>query len=301
MQTPLDGLLLVDKPTGPTSHDVVDRIRRCLGQRRVGHAGTLDPMASGLLPLMLGRATRLLRFLPHSPKCYRGTLQLGLVTDTDDATGRTLAEHSGAWPATAAVLHAAKGLLGRSRQVPPAFSARKVGGRRLYELARRGERTEAPAAEIEVFRFDLVPGDRPDSYEFTAEVSRGTYIRGLVRDLGADLGCGGSLASLVRTRIGPLELADAMRLPEEKGAPEDPAVRRRLAGAVVPLERIPLEAATVRLTDADQALRFTQGGFLDRVQETPPGRPVRVLAGSGALLGIGEVSEGMLRPRVVLG
>ena len=130
MEAPVDGLLLVNKPPGPTSHDVVGRIRRCLGQKRVGHAGTLDPMASGLLPLMLGRATRLLRFLPHSPKCYRGTIRLGRTTDTDDVTGRVVAEHPGALPEATAVAESARSLLGRSMQVPPAYSARRVRGKR---------------------------------------------------------------------------------------------------------------------------------------------------------------------------
>jgi len=297
MDAPVDGLLLVNKPQGPTSHDVVGRIRRCLRQKRVGHAGTLDPMASGLLPLMLGRATRLLRFLPHSPKCYRGTLQLGRATDTDDVTGRTLAEHSGALPERSAVLAAAGRLLGRSMQIPPAYSARKVGGKRLYELARRGETVEAPAKEIEVFSLDLLPGEQPGLFGFTTEVSPGTYIRGLARDLGATLGCGGVLASLERTRIGPLELSGAVPMPE----PDDPAVRERLLESVLPLERIPLEAETLQLSEVEQAQIFTRGGFLDWEQPTPPARPVRVLAPSGNLLGVAEVRERLLRPRVVLG
>jgi tRNA pseudouridine55 synthase len=297
MEPPVDGLLLVNKPQGPTSHDVVGRIRRCLGQKRVGHAGTLDPMASGLLPLMLGRATRLLRFLPHSPKCYRGTLQLGRTTDTDDVTGRTLAEHADALPESSAVLAAAGKLLGRSMQIPPAYSARKVGGKRLYELARRGETAEAPAKEIEVFSLDLLPGEQSGSFGFTVEVSPGTYIRGLARDLGATLGCGGVLASLERTRIGPLELSGAVPMPE----PDDPAVRELLLESVLPLEQIPLEAETLHLAEADQAQRFKQGGFLDWEQPAPPARPVRVLAPSGELLGVGEVQEQLLRPRVVLG
>lgn len=297
MEAPVDGLLLVNKPQGPTSHDVVGRIRRCLRQKRVGHAGTLDPMASGLLPLMLGRATRLLRYLPHSPKLYRGTIQLGLATDTDDVTGRTIAEHAGVLPETAAVLEAAGALVGRSMQVPPAYSARRVGGKRLYELARRGESVEAPATEIEVFSLDLTPGERPGLYAFTTGVSPGTYIRGLARDLGATLGCGGVLASLERTRIGPLEISGAVPMPDEDGT----AVREGLLASVLSLEQIPLEAETLKLTEADLALRFTQGGFLDWEQSAEPGRPVRVLAPSGDLLGVGEVRERILRPRVVLG
>ena len=166
-----DGLLLVDKPTGPTSHDIVHRVRRASGVRRVGHAGTLDPLASGLLPLVLGRATRLVRFLPHSPKTYTGRLQLGRTTNTDDVTGEILSDHEGALPGAEQVLAAARKLEGRQFQIPPAFSARRVEGRRLYELARKGQAVEARPTEIVVTRFTLSPTDSPETYEFTAEVS----------------------------------------------------------------------------------------------------------------------------------
>ena len=130
-----EGLLLIDKPSGPTSHDIVVAVRRASGQSRIGHAGTLDPLASGLLPLVLGHATRLVRFLPHSPKSYTGTFRLGLRTDSDDVTGRTLDRHAGPLPEPHAVVEAAGALIGRQQQVPPRVSARKVGGQRLYRLA----------------------------------------------------------------------------------------------------------------------------------------------------------------------
>ncbi len=175
-----EGMLLVDKPEGPTSHDVVLQVRRLTGQRRIGHAGTLDPMASGLLPLLLGRATRLLRFLPHSPKTYVGELRLGLRTDTDDITGAVV-ERTDRLPAESRVHATAKELEGPGRQVPPAFSARKLGGRRMYDLARRGVEVQAPATDIEVHGFALTATREKDTYRFSAEVSVGTYVRGLRR------------------------------------------------------------------------------------------------------------------------
>ena len=141
-----EGLLLVDKSAGLTSHDVVSRVRRGCQLRRVGHAGTLDPMATGLLPLVLGRATRLVRFLPHSPKEYTGSLRLGVTTNTDDRTGRVLTRHRGPLPEADRVVAAARVLEGTHAQVPPDVSARHIGGRRMYELAREGAKIEAPAA-----------------------------------------------------------------------------------------------------------------------------------------------------------
>jgi tRNA pseudouridine55 synthase len=290
-----DGLVLVDKPSGPTSHDIVARVRRGSGVRRVGHAGTLDPMASGLLPLVIGRATRLVRFLPDSPKTYRGRLRLGRTTTTDDETGEIVTEHEGALPSPEQVLAAARALEGRQSQLPPAYSARRVGGRRLYELARRGVKVEASPTEVEIHRFELTPTDREDLYAFTAEVSTGTYIRALARDLGRALGCGGSLVSLVRTLVGPLRLADARPWPDE--GPD----RSWLLDALVPLDSMPLTPPPVHLAGPDEARRFAQGAAarLAGVERAGAGL-VRVLHPGGALLGIGERRDEMVHPRVVL-
>jgi len=289
----LDGLLLIDKPSGPTSHDVVQRIRRASGLRRVGHAGTLDPAARGLLPLVLGRATRLVRFLPASPKTYLGTLRLGRATATDDETGEVVAEHTGPLPPARQVAEAARAFLGRQLQVPPAYSARRVAGQRLYRLARRGVVTEAPPTEIEVMRFDLRGTDDPAVYAFTAEVSGGTYIRGLARDLGRNLGCGGTLASLVRTRIGPLDIAQARVLPE---APDRPWVEDALIG----LDQMPLTPPPVRLDTFESTRRFRLGAAVLPAGSAPAADLLRVLAPDGTLLGIAEPRAGELHPKVVL-
>jgi tRNA pseudouridine55 synthase len=290
-----DGLLLVNKPSGPTSHDIVDGVRRATGLRRVGHAGTLDPLASGLLPLVLGRATRLVRFLPDAPKTYVGTFRLGRTTDTDDRAGEITSEHTGPLPAPEQVEAAARELERRRLQLPPAYSARRVKGRRLYELARKGVPVDAAPAEVRVTRFEPSRTAEPGTYEFLAEVSAGTYIRGLVRDLGRDLGCGGVLESLIRTIIGPLRLEDAL-----PWTPQAPPEKARVLQALIPVERMPLAPPPLALVDAAAAHRFTRGGSLAPPEEAPDSGLVRVLAAEGVLLGIGEIRDGRLRPRVVI-
>ena len=230
-----DGILLVDKPTGITSHDVVDRARRALNVRRVGHAGTLDPMASGLLVLGVGRATRLLRFLGDLDKTYEGTGRLGQETDTLDADG-TVVRTADVRVSQDEVRAALAGLVGEIDQRPPAFSAVKVGGRKLYEAARRGEVVEAPSRTVRVRSFDLQGFDGRD-FEFRAVVSGGTYVRSLVAEVGARVGCGAHLIRLVRTAIGAFALAEARPL-DDLGPPLPPerAVAHLPAYAVGPEE-----------------------------------------------------------------
>ncbi len=288
-----EGLLLVAKRVGPTSHDVVQLVRRASGCRRVGHAGTLDPAASGLLPLVLGRATRLVRFLPDAPKTYRGRLRLGVTTTTDDATGEVLSEHRGPLPAPERVLATARSLEGRVEQVPPLYSARHVAGQRLYALARKGVGVKPAPAVVEVERFELAPAG-PDLFEFTAVVSAGTYIRALARDLGRALECGGTLVSLVRTGIGPLRLDDARELPE--GGPD----LQWVLDGMIRLEHMPLVPPPLRLDRTDEAGRFCSGAKI-RLEAAPSENgPVRVLDGESRLLGIGEANGGLLHPRVVI-
>jgi tRNA pseudouridine55 synthase len=290
-----EGLLLVDKPQGPTSHDIVDRVRKATGQRRVGHAGTLDPMATGLLPLVLGRATRLVRFLPHAPKEYRGSLRLGLTTSTDDVTGEVLTRPESPLPAAGQVREAAAAFLGRSMQVPPVVSARKVGGERMYRLARKGVEVSAKPAQVEILRFELAATERGDTYDFVAEVSAGTYVRSLARDLGAALGCGATLAALRRTAIGPLRPDPELALD-----PSGPADVARLAAALIPLDRIPLQPPAARLTDETTASRFLHGGAVALPPSLTTEGPAAVYGPDGGLLGVAEARGGRLLPRVVL-
>ncbi|HEX6736872.1 MAG TPA: tRNA pseudouridine(55) synthase TruB, partial [Vicinamibacteria bacterium] len=194
----MNGVLVVDKPPGPTSHDVVDRVRRALGQRRAGHTGTLDPFASGVLPVCLGKATRLVRFLSEGEKHYRAQVRLGFATTTDDRLGQPLGAPRQVQVAEADLRRALQGLTGELRQVPPAYSARRVAGRRLYALARAGVEVEREAAPCTVHALELVSfaGER---LELEVRCSPGTYVRALARDLGEALGVGGHLEELRRT------------------------------------------------------------------------------------------------------
>ncbi len=204
------GVLLVDKPEGPTSHDVVARTRLALATRRVGHTGTLDPFASGLLMLCIGRATRLVEYFHPLPKCYEASLVLGRETATDDLTGEVEVE-SDAWRRLdiSEIAAAAAARVGSQLQVPPLYSARKVEGRRAHRLARAGETFELEPSEVTVHSIE-VTGWQPPAVSLVARVSTGTYIRALARDLGRDLGCGAHLSALRRTAIGPFEVGQAV-------------------------------------------------------------------------------------------
>jgi len=210
------GLLLIDKPRGITSHDAVDRIRRVFGTRKVGHSGTLDPMATGLLLVGLGRATRLLRFLGDLPKTYDGTGLLGVETSTLDADGEVVRE-SAVDVTEAALREVMARLVGEIEQTPPAYSAVKVGGEKLYRAARRGEALEAPPRQVRVDAFDLLRFE-PPAFDFRVECSAGTYVRTLVADVGTLVGSGAHLTALRRTAIGPY-LASAARSPDDPGDP----------------------------------------------------------------------------------
>lgn len=278
--------MLVDKPTGPTSHDVVDVARRVYGTRRAGHAGTLDPFASGLLIVLVGRATRLSQYLVGLPKRYTGAIALGVDTDTADPTGE-IVRRDGRWRSvTDAEVHAAmRGLTGRMRQQPPAHSARKVDGERAYRRARRGEPVELEAREIEVREFTL-RGREADRVEFSADVSSGTYVRALARDLGRALGCGAHLAELRRTRVGSFSVDEAVAL-------------ETLAREPQPL-RPPREAvehlAAVQL-NAEHRVLVVHGRPVPAAAAVDD--LIALVAGE-ELVAIAERDGDLLRPRVVL-
>ena len=291
-----DGLLKIDKPSGPTSHDIVARIRAATGTRRVGHTGTLDPDATGLLLLVLGRATRLARFVPDSPKTYRGVLVLGITTTTDDLSGDVLQRHQGPLPHSDVVRAAAALRLGRQLQVPPAFSARQVGGTRLYRAARRGIRLEAKATEVDVARFEIQATDTPDRFAYEMVVSAGTYVRAVVRDLGTALDCGATVATLRRTAIGPLHVDDALCLPVDVAA-LCASARLRL----IPIDAMPLDLPSIALPTAVDAIRFAAGGVVTvAATDVQDSSLAAVRDHQGRLLGVGEWSHETLRPRMVV-
>jgi tRNA pseudouridine55 synthase len=209
-----DGLIVVDKPTDWTSHDVVARCRKVFGQKRVGHSGTLDPGATGVLLVGLGRVTRLLRFLTDLPKSYVGEVVLGVETSTLDADGEVVATHAMGDLDLDAARGAAAALTGEILQVPPMVSAVKVGGRRLHALARQGEEVERAPRRVTVHRFDVAPGPEAGVLALEVECSSGTYVRSLAADLGRALGGGAHLRGLRRTAIGSFSLADTVALDE---------------------------------------------------------------------------------------
>ena len=278
-----DGLLLVDKPTGITSHDAVDHVRRALGVRKVGHAGTLDPMATGLLLMCVGRATRLMRFLGDLPKEYEGTAVLGVETDTLDADGAVVRENAEAAAAvTEDDLRAALAeLVGEIEQTPPAYSAVKVQGEPLYRSARRGEARAAPARTVRVDAFDLTSFG-PPAFTFHVRCSGGTYVRSLVRDAGAALGCGAHLSRLRRTAIGRFRAEDG-RPPDDPGTPLD---------SVAAVEHLP----SVEL-NADEANAASHGRILG-----PAGvdGPYRVYGPDGTLVGIYQDDGPKAVPELIL-
>jgi len=292
----LDGLLAIDKPAGPTSHDLVAQVRAGTGVRRVGHTGTLDPPATGLLLLLLGQATRLARFVPSAPKTYEGVLELGVVTTSDDLAGEVVRRHDGPLPGAAEVRAAAASRLGRQLQVPPAFSARHVEGQRLYRAARRGVVLDAPPAEVVIERFHLAPTETEHLWAYELVVSTGTYVRAAVRDLGEALGCGAAVASLRRTAIGPFRVEAAMTLPAERSG-----LRAAAEGRVISIDNLPLDLPSVALASPAEAVGFGSGRAI-AISEPPPGDAplVAVRDARGRLLGVGLVADGTIRPRVVL-
>jgi tRNA pseudouridine55 synthase len=209
MGPPRHGVLVVDKPAGPTSHDIVDRVRRALGERRVGHTGTLDPFATGVLVVCVGKATRLARFLAEGEKVYRATVRLGFATTTDDLMGAPLSAPCPVKVDRAALDAAVEALTGNLNQVPPAYSAKRVLGRRLYELAREGAVVARPPALVRVSALEVV-AVRDDEIDVLVRCSPGTYVRALARDLGESLGVGGHLVSLRRLVSGGFTPEDAV-------------------------------------------------------------------------------------------
>jgi tRNA pseudouridine55 synthase len=290
----VDGVLVVDKPAGPTSHDLVDRVRRALGTRRVGHTGTLDPFATGVLPICVGRATRLARFLSGGEKEYLGTVRLGFATTTDDLTGEPLGAPV-AFEATAGELSAAvASLVGSFDQVPPAFSARHVAGRRLYELARRGEAVPRAASRVTVHALELV-SRTADTVQLLVRCSPGTYVRALARDLGERLGTGAHLTALRRTRSGAFALSQAVPGDDLSGA----------AGKLMPMAALLLHLPAVTVGEEGRRL-LGHGRELgpEVVVEGFPEGPVervRVLDARGELLalavprGFGPEAPGLAR------
>ena len=277
--------MLVDKPEGPTSHDVVARARRLFRTRAVGHTGTLDPFATGLLILVFGGATRLARWAERHPKSYRAVIRLGQRTDTDDRTGVTIAERTpAAWPPRSAVEDALAALRGAQLQRPPAFSARKVEGERSHRRARRGERPEPAATPVVVLTLELVEY-RPPLVTVDAVVSAGTYIRSLARDLGELLEVGGHSEALRRIRVGPWSVDEAEPLADLTG-------REPLLPPLALLSGLPVVPVTPEEMPAVRVGR--------EIARPGPTEGEAALVESGRLVAVGRASPQGWHPAVVL-
>jgi tRNA pseudouridine55 synthase len=288
------GFLVVDKPRGLTSHDVVDEARRWLGTRRVGHLGTLDPLATGVLPLAVRDATKLVPFLDPGPKTYAGRIRLGEETDTLDAEGRVVRTHRGPLPNESEVRAALARFVGEIEQIPPMFSAAKHGGVPLHKRARAGERVERAPKRVRIDRLDVRKVVPPD-VEFELDCSPGTYVRALASDLGRALGCGAHLAELRRTRSGVFTIEQAASL--ERLAAE--AARGAIEARLIPPVNA-LAFGVVRL-DAEEARRVAHGGELAAAGPVHAGERLCALGPGGELLAILEVRPGRrLRPLRVL-
>ena len=294
----MDGILIVAKAPGPTSHDIVALVRRLAATRRVGHGGTLDPFASGVLPLFLGRATRIAEYHLGDRKAYRATVCFGATSTTDDLEGE-LTPVPGPAPSREAVELALPALRGSIVQTPPAFSAVKVAGRRAYALARAGERPELTPRKVEIDRLDVVSwnGDDPDRpiAELEIDCSAGTYIRALARDLGAALGSGAYLGALTRTASGPFRLEDAVALAEIRNVAADgPAGLRALLRPIdFGLERFPV----VEVPESDVS-SIARGQLVRPPGPLPDGDDTRfrLTDPAGRLIAVAVVRNGRLAP-----
>ncbi|HVZ86236.1 MAG TPA: tRNA pseudouridine(55) synthase TruB [Polyangia bacterium] len=280
----MNGVLVVDKPVGPTSFDVVARVRRAARVKRVGHGGTLDPLASGVLPVCVGEATKLAPFLLDAEKAYEFTVRFGVETDTDDAGGRVTATADASGLDAAAVEAALGTFRGPISQVPPAYAAIKREGRALYDYARAGETIEVAPRAVTIFALELVDFGGPEQVALRVHCSKGTYVRALARDLGRALGTGGSVTALRRTRSGPFTLDRARPLDQvlaalAAGAGDLQIVS--LADALVHLPAVTTDEALARRLRAGQRVAWSA------LTDTPPGR-VRVLDPAGELIAVAE-------------
>ncbi len=280
----MNGVLIIDKPGGMTSHDVVQRIRKLLKTSKVGHLGTLDPMATGVLPLCIGKATRMGQFFASSPKEYTGEIRFGFATSTYDFEGEPVGVEQPLEQSRNQVEEAIRPLIGTFDQMPPLISAKKIGGEPSYKLARRGMPIQSPAVPVQVQRFELLNFDPPLA-KFHITCSAGTYVRSLAHDLGQQLGCGAHLKSLRRLRSGDFSIEQAIALDEATAA------------AVIPMESLLAEYPSITVEGKTEEDRVRHG---NPVATAVPGGLARIFNKEGEFLAVASVESGWARPRVVL-
>lgn len=294
----MNGLLIINKPQGLTSHDVVAKVRKLTGESAVGHLGTLDPMATGVLPLLLGRFTRLAQFYQKDIKRYTGTIRFGFATDTYDAEGAPIPPDSvtgGDVPVTLAAIDTlAEAFRGIIEQMPPPFSAKKLKGTPAYKLARQGKPVELRMALVDVRQFDVLSYEAPDA-KFEAEVSAGGYIRSIAHDIGRKAGCGAHLASLCRVQAGGFSLQDALTLEQVAAWMQDGSLSERLPHPRQLLPQMPSVTA-----DEMTAARLRNGNLCNLPDYS--GEPlIKIFSNQSDLLAIGRRIAGtLIQPMVVL-
>ena len=303
----LSGVLNLKKKHGPTSHDMVHAVRRLLpGKEKVGHAGTLDPMAEGVLPICIGNATKLFSYFLDCKKTYRAVMLFGRVTDTQDITGKLLAESEPGKIMLSEAQELLNVLLGKTKQMPPMYSALKTNGKRLHELARSGLEIEREKRTIEVFRIQAIHIEGPQ-LTFDVTCSRGTYIRSICHDVGSNQGSGGCLQALTRTALGPFDLADSIAIEEVERYSEERRIQEILMSPAQALAHLPavyvrpraearvLNGAMIRIEDVHQVL------------DLPVDTRVRMLNEPGVLLAVGKMvhenkrkqNQGLVAPEKV--
>lgn len=281
----LNGIMLIDKPCDWTSHDVVGKLRGILHERRIGHSGTLDPMATGLLVVFVGRATRAVEFAEADSKEYIAGLRLGISTDTQDITGNTL-KSSNSLPSKAELEQALSAFKGEISQIPPMYSAIKVGGRKLYDLARRGESVERKPRRVTIDKLDII-GENESDYVLDVVCSKGTYIRTLCNDIGDTLGCGGCMSSLRRVKAGAFSIEKAHTIDEIQAAADNGG----LDEIIIPVDR--LFSAYPELTVKDTAEKKLRNGNV--IKLAAPNGTYRVYTETGGFLLLGEASDNKLK------
>ncbi len=299
---PLDGWLIIDKPPGLTSTDVVNRVRRAFDARKAGHGGTLDPLATGVLPIAFGAATKTVPHVMHGTKLYRFTLRFGEARDTDDADGTVIATSS-ARPATAAIHAALPSFCGDIAQVPPAFSAVKIAGQRAYDLAREGRPPSLAPRPARVDRFMLIERPDADTAIFEVASGKGVYMRSLARDLAQACGTLGHIAALRRLRVGPFAEAQAVPLDKVCGsddtAPAPPDLLLPVATALADIPALALTEAEASGLRHGQPINLV--ALMGRIPDSadPSGGLVRAVAG-GHLIGLARLQDGWMKPERML-
>jgi tRNA pseudouridine55 synthase len=290
-----DGVLSINKPAGMTSHDVVAQVRKILGEKRIGHTGTLDPLATGVLVLCIGKATRIAQFLEAGEKEYRATLKLGVTTDTLDSEGRVLDTTTYVRPADEKLLEVLKSFTGRIMQTPPVYSAIKIGGIPSYKLARQGKAEELKARAVTIHSIDLTAYDDP-FVQIAVRCSKGVYIRSLCADIGKALGMGAHLTSLTRTRSGRFTLQNSVTLDQVRLSASEGIHDRGLVSIDEALEDMP--AVTF---DEDEAKKISQGGRVVKAGAGGDGEGllVRVHTVTGKLVALARTGCGEFRPEIV--